>query len=78
MNDLVPLHALPRGRSARIERLAGHAEQRRRLEELGLRCGATVQMVRGGTPCIVRFAAGKVCFRQSAALDVLVRPAKAR
>ena len=39
---------------AEMRQVAGRPEQVRRLEELGLRDGAELEMVRGGSPCIVR------------------------
>ena len=74
MNDLVPLHLLDSGESARIELLSGHAGEVQRFEELGLRRGTEVEMVQRGSPCIIRYSAGKVCFRQSDTFHVFVRP----
>ena len=71
--DLIPLHHLPPGQSARIDQLLGNADQVHRLEELGLRRGSTVEMVRAGSPCIVRLAESKLCFRQCDVFQVLVR-----
>ena len=65
---------LPTGSSARIGQLVGNPEQVHRLEELGIRQGETVEMVRSGTPCIVRLAGHKLCFRDSLLLSVLVEP----
>jgi ferrous iron transport protein A len=74
MYDVVPLHLMSPGSVAEVVALQGHPEQVRRLEELGLRHGAQVEMVRGGSPCIIRLSSGKLCFRHSEALRVLVRP----
>jgi len=74
MHDLVPLHHLAAGRTAEVVHLGGHPDHVRRLEEIGLRHGTTVEMLQKGSPCIVRLAASKVCFRQNEAFDVLVRP----
>jgi hypothetical protein len=45
-----------------------------RLDELGLRQGTVVEMLQAGTPCIIRFAGQKVCFRADELLTVLVAP----
>jgi Fe2+ transport system protein FeoA len=74
MHDLIPLHVLSRGQTAQVGQLMGMPEQVRHLEELGLRQGATVEMVEPGTPCIIRLAGSKLCFRQCDLLSVLVRP----
>lgn len=71
-HQLMPLHILPAGRSARIAELLGDAAQRHRLEEMGLRPGTLVKMVSPGTPCIVHLDGSRFCFRHSDALGVLV------
>ncbi|MFV2065561.1 MAG: ferrous iron transport protein A [Pirellulales bacterium] len=77
MHDLVPLHHLATGKTAEVVHLGGHPEHVRRLEEIGLRSGTTVEMLQKGSPCIVRLASSKVCFRQNEAFSVLVRPGRA-
>ena len=59
-----------------MRQLVGPAEQVRRLEELGLRAGARLEMVRGGSPCIVRVDGSTLCFRDDELLRVLVRTRK--
>lgn len=73
MYDQIPLHLLLPGQQAEIFQLVGSVEQVHRLEEMGLRQGASVEMLQSGTPCIVRIGGNKLCFRQSEALSVLVR-----
>lgn len=73
MPELVPLSALRHGQVAEIGQLLGSTEQVRRLEELGLRCGARLEMLRRGTPCIIRVEGNKLCFRDDASLRVFVR-----
>jgi Fe2+ transport system protein FeoA len=60
------------GQVAEISQLLGVAEDVRRLEELGLRTGVRLEMVQAGTPCIVRVAGTKLCFRDDDTLRVLV------
>ncbi len=74
MHELIPLHILERGQTAEVGQLMGLPEQVLRLEELGLRQGAVVEMVDPGVPCIVRVAGSKLCFRNGDLLSVLVRP----
>jgi len=83
MHDLVPLSTLSPGQSAKVRQVVGKTDQVRRLEELGLRHGVQLEMVRHGTPCIVRiggpssrrsFGGSKLCFRQSDLLQVMVTP----
>jgi ferrous iron transport protein A len=74
MPDMVPLKMLACGQAAVVRQIVGRLEQVRRLEELGLRGGAQLEMVRAGTPCIVRLAGTTLCFRDSEQLSVLVAP----
>jgi ferrous iron transport protein A len=73
MSDLVPLGQLSVGESAEIEQLVGSCEHVRRLEEMGVRRGVSVEMVRRGSPCIVRLAGQTLCFRAGDLLNVMVR-----
>ncbi|HEV3136337.1 MAG TPA: FeoA family protein [Pirellulales bacterium] len=73
MHDLVPLHFLAPGQSANISQVTGRPDQVHRLEELGLRDGAAIEMVQSGSPCIIRLAGQKLCFRADELLRVLVR-----
>ena len=77
MADLVPLLHMTAGTSAEIGQLVGNPHEIHRLEELGLRSGAKIEMVRSGSPCIIRLAESKLCFRPSEAMGVLVRIDKA-
>jgi ferrous iron transport protein A len=72
----IPLIALRPGEYAEIQQVAGPAEHVRRLEELGLRCGATLAMVRGGSPCIIRLGGSTLCFRDDELTSVIVAPRK--
>ncbi len=73
MYDLIPLNLLPTGQTANIDRVTGQPDQVHRLEELGLRGGATIEMVQSGSPCIVRLAGQKLCVRADELLSILVR-----
>lgn len=73
MHDLIPLSLLPAGECARIDQVIGLPEQVHRLEEMGLRGGAAIEMVQSGSPCIVRLEGHKLCFRADELLSVLVR-----
>jgi Fe2+ transport system protein FeoA len=74
MNELIPLNLLQAGCTALIGQIMGRPEQVHRLEELGLRGGAAVEMLQPGSPCIIRLAGHKLCFRADELLSVLVRP----
>jgi Fe2+ transport system protein FeoA len=72
-DELVPLDGLRPGQWARVDQLVGCPEHVRRLEEMGLRAGMLVQMLRRGRPCIVRAGGNRLCFRCSKRLGVWVR-----
>jgi Fe2+ transport system protein FeoA len=57
---------------AEIAQVVGSPEQVRRLEELGVRGGVPLEVVQGGSPCIVRVGGTKLCFRHDELLRVLV------
>ena len=73
MHDLIPLNLLAPGQSAHVGTITGRPDQVHRLEELGLRGGATIEMVQSGSPCIIRLAGQQLCFRADELLRVLVR-----
>jgi Fe2+ transport system protein FeoA len=76
-HDLIPLSFAPIGHTARIAQVLGRPEEVHRLEELGLQAGAAVEIVQSGTPCIIRLAGHKLCFRDGDAFRVLVRMGEA-
>jgi Fe2+ transport system protein FeoA len=73
VHDLVPLNMAPVGQTAYVAHLMGQADDVHRLKELGLREGAMVEVVQSGTPCIIRLAGHKLCFRDCEECRVLVR-----
>ncbi len=73
VHDLIPIHLLAPGQSAQVGHVAGRPEEIQRLEELGFRGGAAIEMVQSGSPCIIRLAGQKLCFRADELLNVLVR-----
>jgi ferrous iron transport protein A len=75
MNEMIPLELLPAGHSAAVGQLVGGQNDIHRLEELGIRGGTQIEMVQPGSPCIVRLAGQKLCFRADDLLRIWVRPA---
>ncbi|MEX2093867.1 MAG: FeoA domain-containing protein [Pirellulales bacterium] len=72
MHGLVAIASLLPGQLAEVRQVVGRPEQVRRLEELGVRDGVVLEMVRAGTPCIIRVGATKLCFRDGEMCSVLV------
>lgn len=74
VHDVIPLSMLATGLTAQVVEVMGGSEQVQRIKELGLQQGAELQMVRSGSPCIVRLAGQTLCFRAAEMLSVLVQP----
>jgi ferrous iron transport protein A len=69
---IVPLELLQAGQQGRICELDGSPTLVHRLEEMGLREGARVQMVRPGSPCILALDHQRYSLRLDEAATVLV------
>jgi ferrous iron transport protein A len=74
LNEIIPLQLLPAGQTGRIDALIGTPADVQRLEEMGLRQGAWVEMVQPGSPCIVKLAGSKLCLRDANLFQVMVQP----
>ena len=74
MVDLVPLRYLPVGNSGRVMQILGCPEQVQRVKEMGIRDGAEIEMIRSGTPCIIRAGTQTLCIRGNDLLNVLIEP----
>jgi ferrous iron transport protein A len=72
MPDLVPIAFMQPGQTAEVRQIVGQPEQVRRMEELGVRSGVTLELVQAGKPCIVRVGPAKLCFRDGEMCSVLV------
>lgn len=73
VHELVPLNLLRAGQFAQVDQVLGQPDVVHRLEELGLRGGASVEMVQSGSPCIIRLRGHKLCLRADELVSVLVR-----
>jgi ferrous iron transport protein A len=76
MREFLPITLLAAGQVAEIRQLIGPPEHVRRFEELGLRVGVRIEIVRAGSPCIIRVGDSRLCFREDAHVQVLVAPRK--
>ena len=70
---LLPLEALRAGDWAEVADVSGEPTWVGRMAELGLRVGARVQVLRGGSPCLVRVGDGRLSLRGDGGFQVLVR-----
>ncbi len=73
---MIPITQLRRGEVAEIAQVIGSPEHVQRMEELGLRGGAFLEVIRGGSPCIVRIGGTTLCFHHEHLLRILVTPRK--
>jgi Fe2+ transport system protein FeoA len=73
MTELVPLQYLASGNRGTVMHVLGNPEQVQRFREMGIRDGAEIQMIRGGTTCIFRTGTQTLCVRGNDSLSVLVQ-----
>jgi ferrous iron transport protein A len=71
---LMPLECLRPGEWAEVCDVSGEPGWVCRMAELGVRVGCRVQMLRGGSPCLVQIGGGRLSLRGEQAMQVLVRP----
>jgi ferrous iron transport protein A len=71
---LVPLDMLRPGEWAHVEDVGGDPAWVCRMAELGLRAGCQVQLIQGGTPCLLQVGGCKLCLRGDTSSQILVRP----
>lgn len=69
---ILPLEMLQAGERGKISELHGRPEVVHRLQEMGLREGATVEMVRPGSPCILTVDHHRFSVRLDEAATVFV------
>lgn len=72
MQNVVPLQFLRTGETGRVYEIEGELGLVTRLNEMGVREGAHVRMVRSGEPCIIALDDHRLTFRGGEAASVLV------
>jgi ferrous iron transport protein A len=75
MPDILPLNLLDSGSSAQVVEVTGVPDQVQRARELGFHNGAQIDVVRSGSPCIVKLSGQTLCMRTNEMLNIFVRPA---
>jgi Fe2+ transport system protein FeoA len=68
----VPLDAMRDGESGYVSELSGPPAVVNRLQELGLRVGERVRMLRSGPPHLLQLGETRLCFRSEPEVSVLV------
>jgi ferrous iron transport protein A len=70
----LPLECLQPGEWAEVAEVSGEPGWVGRLAELGVRAGIRLQVLRGGSPCLIRVGGARLSLRGDGGLQVLVRP----
>jgi ferrous iron transport protein A len=71
---LLPLECLRPGELAEVADVCGEPAWVGRLAELGVRVGCLLEVLRGGSPCLVRVGGSRLSLRSDDVAQVLVRP----
>lgn len=71
-DSLLPLDMLKAGESASIVELTGDSSQVHRLQEMGLRAGVQIRMLKPGAPCLIALDGKRLSLRLNGMLDILV------
>ncbi len=71
--DLIPLGRLRAGEGGCVGEVLGTCDMVHRLREMGLYDGARIQMIRPGSPCIIRLQGQRLGFRMDDCAHVMVR-----
>ena len=75
--SLLPLECLHSGESAEVADVSGEPASVYRLAELGLRVGCRLEVLQGGSPCLIQVAGCRLSLRGDCATSILVRPVAA-
>jgi len=70
----LPLEMLGAGEWAEVVDVTGEPAWVGRMAELGVRAGARVRMVRGGSPCLFQVGGTRLSLRGELAMQIMVRP----
>jgi ferrous iron transport protein A len=73
MNPPLPLEFLRAGELADIAEVTGEPIWVGRMAELGIRPGSRVQVIQGGSPCLLNVNGSRLCLRGEQAMQILVR-----
>lgn len=74
MPSLIPLTSLFAGQRAVVQSIVGSTELVRHLQEVGIREGVLLEMIRSGAPSILQVDGSKLCLRGDELLRVMVQP----
>lgn len=72
VSEIVPVEFMGENQSGRIVEIIGPADWQHRLEELGLRTGKQVRLIKGGEPCILGIQGHRLSLRCEPGTMILV------
>jgi len=75
--SVLPLDLMKAGESASIVELSGDSSQVHRLQEMGLRAGVVIRMLKPGAPCLVALDNKRLSLRLNGLMDIFVSVASA-
>ena len=73
-SNLLPLEVLRAGEWADVAEVHGEPHWISRMAELGLRTGSRLQVLRFGSPCLLRLDGSRLSLRSDLAMQIWVRP----
>jgi len=74
MDHLLPLEMLTAGEWAEVADVHGEPAWVGRMAELGVRTGCRVQVLQGGSPCLLLVNGTRLCLRGEQVMQILVKP----
>lgn len=75
MISAVKIQDLKQGEKALVAALVGNEAEIARLSAMGIRGGASIEILRRGSTCIVQVDQSRICLRPQPHTQILVRPA---
>jgi ferrous iron transport protein A len=76
-NLTLPLDLVQTGEWAEVEEVHGETVWVSRMAELGVRAGSRLQVLRQGSPCVLRVGGARLSLRGHPGSQILVRPVRA-
>ncbi len=73
-HDILPLELLCPGEWADVAEVTGEPHWVGRMAELGVRTGSRVQVLRPGSPCLLKVGGARLSLRGEQAMQILVKP----
>ncbi len=72
MARVLPIDLLAEGEKGRVVDIDGHQDVVMRLQEMGLKPGSQIRLIRSGSPCIVLVDERRLSFRTEQSAEIFV------